>query len=438
MSSRNWRKHAAWIAAAISAFLLAYVAYVHVLAASHRMSPDAKAFRDGFGERDSLSPSWSVRSQGELTHAVRAGVLSVHGSGKVGDQLVIASAPRRFDDGVVTLRFRVPSDEAVETFLGLEELSSGKTVKAAFVAGPTPFVHVGGDTSGAFRAMSTTEDTRVEAKVGEWRTLSLQFTPLYSMLTVSLDGRPLASTRLGWTQGAQARIIFGVKLRSDVQKADVEMESIALDTLDWSATRSFDETFSGEFLDVQRWMFQFPDPDFGKLDVRIDKGHGLALDGHMQSLVVDPALMFLLRSVPFPLKSLHLSAELWVEELEEASLFIGLMGASAWSAPDRVFDVGIGRRKAAADTNVAGGWTGDGAISVDRGEEIVLPRKISLAIVYDAQTGMGTASIEGKTSANHYLDLKPLDVVAMRVGAAAHAPGAKVKLHVRRVSVEMR
>ena len=439
MSDARWRTYTAWVAAGLSAFVLAYVAYAHVLAASHRMSTDVRELREGFGNRDSLPPPWSVRTgaSGGLTHAVRAGMLSIAGSGKTGEELLIASATRKFDDGVITLRFRVPGEAAVETFLGLEEAGTGRSVGAAFVAGATPFVRLYGDTSGPLRTVVASEDARVEAQPGEWHTLSLQFTPVYSMMTAFLDGRPLASTRMGWHQGTSGRIIFGARLRADVQNVAIEMESIAFDTIDWSATRSFDESFSGEFLDIRRWMFEFPNPDFGRLDARIEKGHGLLVDGSLQSLTVEPAFMFLLRSAPFPLKSMHVEAELWVDELEEASLYFGLMGASAWSAGDKVFDVGMAHRKGPVETYVAGGWSGDGALRFDRGEPIVLPRKVSVAIVYDAASGLGRASIAGKTSENHILDLKPLDVVALRLGAIAHAPGAKAKVHVRRVSVEM-
>jgi hypothetical protein len=438
-SSPTWRTHAGWIGGGLSTFILAYVAYVHVLSASHRMSPDVREFRDGFGERDSLAPSWNVRSGGALKHAVHAGVLTVNGSGKAGDELAVVSAPRKFDDGVITLRFRVPAEDGIETFLGLEDIATGKTVRTTFVSGAAPFIHVEGDTSSPFRSMKTAEDAHVDAKAGEWHTLSLQFAPMYSMMTAALDGKPLASAKMGWPQGTSNRITFGVKLRGDVTSTTVEMDSVALDTMDWSAMRSFDENFSGEFLDVKRWLVQFPNSDFGKLDLRIDKGHGLAIDAGMQSLVVDPAFLFLVRTIPFPLKTLHMRAELWVEELEEASLFVGLMGASAWTAPDHDFDVGMSRhKKGPVQTYVAGGWSGDGSLNFDYGEEVTLPRKISLTIAYDASNATGSASIESKTSSNRYLDLKPLDIVAMRVGAIAHAPAAKVKLHVRTVSVEMR
>ncbi|MBX3190623.1 MAG: hypothetical protein KF819_26720 [Labilithrix sp.] len=435
---RSWRSIVLWITGGVSGFALLYVIFAHLFAASHRMSPDARDFGDGFGDPAAFASTYTVRKHGELSHALRGGALVVEGGGKTGDEILFATSSRRYDDGVVTLRFRAPDTDAVETFLGFEQTGTGRTVTAGFVGGAAPFVRIGGDVSGPLRAGTGSQDARVEAAPGEWHTLAVQFTPVHGMISAALDGRPLLGVHAGWFQGTEARIVFGARLRSDTPKVSVELDGLEMHTLDWAILKSFDETFSGEFVDVKRWSFELPQPDLGTTDVHIEKGKGLLVDAKMRGIIVDPSFIFLIKTFPFPLHGFRIAAELTVEDLEDATLFVGLMGASAWTSADRVFDVGVVRHKAEASVFAAGAWNANGGLAFDRGAEVALPHRLSCELRYDAATGMGQATIDGKAYDPHLLDLKALDIVSVRIGAIGHSAGAKARLHVHRIAVEMR
>ena len=190
----GWRRRLFAVSALVSAFVIAYVLYTHVLAASRMAAGPPQDFRESFGKSDDLPPGYGMRKRGALANAVRGGALSVTGAGHAGDELVFTSPARRFDDTVVTLRFRSRSIEPLEVFVGLEARQD-RAVSAAYVLGPTAFVHVGGDISGPFRSGQADEDAHVDAGVtSEWHTLSFQFSPRYSSAAALVDGRPVIST----------------------------------------------------------------------------------------------------------------------------------------------------------------------------------------------------------------------------------------------------
>lgn len=464
------------VTAAISAFAIAYVAFTHVLAWSRRKVDDVSDFREGFGARDALPPSYEVRKKGALSVAIGGGVLAIEGGGKAGDEVVIATPARRFEDAVVSLKFLDPEDDAVEVFVGLEAADGARSTFSTYVGGATPMVVLGGDTSGPFRSMGAVEDVKLDAGAAEPelasdagaieagaeadagdsdagappaaapaappspapRLLAFQFTPMFGHAMALLDGKPVMSVHSGWLQATPARIVFGARLRKDTARVRVPIDTLALRTLDWTLP-SFDDDFKGEFVDPQRYGIHFPDPDLGTLDVRMAKGGGVLLDGKATAVVSDHVPLMMLRTTPFPLRNLTVKADLTIEELDQAAVFFGLMGASAWTPANRVFDVGIAKKGTPkADVFVGGAWTTTGGLSFDPGPQVELPARVRIELRYDATTSKGMALVDGKPLADHWLDLKPLDFVAIRLGSDGYKAGARVKVRLNRIAVEQR
>jgi hypothetical protein len=437
----GWRRYFFFVTAGLTAFVVAYVLYVHVLSATRMASGSPRDLREGFGGSDTLPPGYGVRRQGALAFASRAGVLRVEGAGHAKDEIVFTSAPRRLDDSLVTLRFRAPSAEPLEVFVGLEA-ENGRAVSAAYVVGPTPFVHIGGDISGPFRSGTANEDVTVDAGAPgaseEWHTLSFQFSPRYSSAAALVDGRPVTSTAVLWPQAVDSRISFGVRLRGEVAHANVEIDSIAMQTLDEIAL-SFDDTFNGEILDSQRWIIQYPDSNLATFGMRLQKGKGLVLEGTAVGIVAEHAPFYFVRTPPFALRTLRATADVTVEDVKDARVFFGMIGSSAWTSMDKVFDVGLSERDGKTPiVDVTGAWMNTGAISFDLGAEVPLPHRFLLQLDYDAKTAMGVGSIDGKGTGEHRLDLKPLDLVSLRIGSGGHVLGAKSHVTVHRISLEMR
>jgi len=424
-----------FVAAAVSALAIAYVAFTHVLASSRAMSPDVRDFHEGFGDRDGLPPSYTAQKQGDLAWSVKTGIVTVEGGGHAGDVVRFTGPNRRWDDRVLAIRFRAPTRDAAEVFLGLERPDGTQRVEAAYVAGPEPFVHLGGDASGPNRAVTATDELKVDASTGDWHSLAFQFSPMYGHVSAFLDGRPITSVPVGWLQGREARAVFGVRLRGDVVKTSFEIDSLSLNTIDWTLP-SFDDTFAGEFVDPHRWGIHFPDPDLATIDVHMVKGGGVALDSHVLAMPHEHVPLFLLRTAPFPLRSFRMRAEVTIERVRHASIFIGLMGASAWTASDRVFDVGSSRDDARAKVYVGGAWRMLGGLSFDQGPEIDLPANLVVEMRYDAKEAKGTAWVDGRQLSEHVLDLKPLDIVAIRIGADAYKPDGEASVVVRRILLE--
>lgn len=434
----GWRRSFFWVTALLTAFVVVYVAYTHVLSASRMASGGPKDIRESFGGTDGLPPGYTTRQRGALTYAARAGVMTVEGAGHAGDEMVFLTAPLRRDDSVMTLRFRSRSSEPLEVFVGLEA-KDGRAVNAAYVVAPTPFVHVGGDISGPYRSGQAAEDVRVDAGAAEeWHTLSFQYAPRYSSAAALVDGKPVISTAVLWPQGVDSKISFGVRLRGDVAHANVDFDSLVFQTLDEIAS-SFDDTFNGEILDSQRWIIQYPDSNLATFGMRLEKGKGLVLDGTAVGIFAEHAPFYFVRTPPFALRTMRATADVTVEDVKDARVFFGLIGSSAWTSMDKLFDVGVSEREGKTGiSDVTGAWDNTGAIAFELGAEVTFPHRFTFQLDYDAVTTMGVGSIDGKRSAEHRLDLKPLDLVSLRIGSGGHVIGAKSHVTVHRISLEMR
>jgi hypothetical protein len=436
---RGWRRIVFRVSAIVSAFVIVYVLYTHVLSATRMAAGAPQDFRESFGASDGLPPGYELRKHGALGWSARGGVLTVEGEGHAGDELVFSTSARRFDDSLITLRFRSRTSEPLEVFVGLEG-KNGRTVSTAYVVGPTPFVHLGGDISGPFRSGQAVEDVRLDggAAPDEWHTLSFQFAPRYSTAAALVDGKPLISTAVLWPQAVDSRISFGVRLRGDVAHANVEIDSLSMRTLDEIAS-SFDDTFNGEILDSQRWIVQYPDSNIASFDFRLAKGKGLVLDGKATAIAGDYAPFYFVRTPPFALRSFHATADITVEEAKGARVFFGVVGSSAWTSADKVFDVGISERESKpAVVDLTGAWLNTGAISFELGGETTFPHRFVLELAYDARAAIGTGTVDGKVIAEHRLDLKPLDLVSLRIGSGGFAVGGQSHVTVHRISLEMR
>ncbi|MDB4942540.1 MAG: hypothetical protein JWP97_2074 [Labilithrix sp.] len=430
----------AGVLGATSAFALAYVVCVHVMAARHRMSDELRDFHEELGALTGLPAGFASRATGTLAPSSHGGVMRVSGGGKAGDELVLVAPPRRYDDGVVTFRFRIPEalGDGVEAFVGFEQSRAARSFRAAFVSGAgadEPFVHLGGDVSGPTRSGRATTEAKVQAAPGTWHILSLQFAPVFDTVAVALDGRPVSSMPVHWFQGTEASIVLGVRLRKDLPNVDVELGSVGLSTLDWQAVTSFDDHFAGEILDTKRWLFNLPDPDVGTVSSKVEPGRGLLVDARTRAVAVDPAFGFMLRTFPFPLRSMKVRVELTVDELTDATVFVGLMGASEWAPPTRVFDAGIVSRGGHPILFTAGAWKNDGSLEFVPGPPTTVPRRLAIDLAFDAVTQHGTVCLAGGPCEDRLIDLKPLDMATVRIGVLGHAPGAHALLHVTRASL---
>jgi hypothetical protein len=232
--------------------------------------------------------------------------------------------------------------------------------------------------------------------------------------------------------------VFGVRVRKDVPALRAEIESVALRTLDWTLP-SFEDPFSGEFVDPQRYGVHFPDPDLGRLDMRMAKGGGLLMQAHATAIVAAHVPLFMLRTTPFPLRTARIKADVTIEQLEDAAVFFGLMGASAWTPANRVFDVGVAHRDGRpAEVFAGGAWTTTGGLSFDGGGKIELPKRLAIEIRFDAATSMGRTYVDGKLLGEHMLDLKALDFVAVRIGGDGYSARSVANVKIHQIAVEQR
>lgn len=437
------------VTAVVSALAVVYVAYVHLLASRRAKVDDVKDFREGFGSRDALPEGWNVHAKGALTAKVVNGVFRVEGNGKAGDEILVDLPPRRFEDSVVSLAFATPAQAGVELFVGVAQLGEPpRALTTGWVSGPEPLLHFGGDTSGPYREMRATEDVKLSGFGGDAgtaitdgapsHTIALQFTPMFGHAAALVDGLPVTSAHSGWLQATPARLVFGVRLRKDVPDLAVAIESLALRTLDWTLA-SFEDPFSGEFVDPVRYGVHFPDPDLGVLDMRMAKGGGLLMHSRSTALVAHHVPLFMLRTTPFPLRTCRITADVTIEKLEEAALFFGLMGASAWTPANRVFDVGVVHRNGKPAEIFAGGaWTTTGGLSFDPGGNVELPKRIVIEIRYDATTSKGATFVDGRPLGEHVVDLKALDFTAIRIGADGYSAASVADVKVHKLAVEQR
>ena len=432
----NWRRTVFALGAAISGLILFYVVYAHVLSATRMAAGPPQDFRESFGTSDGLPAGYEVRKQGALGWKAIGGVLTIEGAGHAGDELVLTSAPHRFEDSVMIVRFRSRTSEPIEVFVGLE--ADKRAVAAAYVVGPPSFVHIGGDISGPFRSGHAVEDVRIDGGASdEWHTLAFQIAPRYSTAAALVDGKPVVSTAVLWPQAVDSRIAIGVRLRGDVAHANVEIDSLSMQTLDEIAS-SFDDTFNGEILDSQRWIVQYPDLNIATLDLRLAKGKGLLLEGKATGIVGEHTPFYFVRTPPFALRPFHAVADFTVAEMKESRVFFGIIGSSSWTSMDKLFDVAVFDRGGKQLSDDTGAWNDNGEISFDIGPEVTFPHRFRLEVDYDAKTNTASASIDDKVIGKHRLDLKPLDMVSLRLGSGGYAIGALSKVAVHRITLEMK
>lgn len=437
------------VTAVVSALAVVYVGYVHLLASQRRQVDDVKDFREGFGAKDALPDGWTPHVKGQLAVRVSAGTLRVEGAGKAGDEVLIDLPPRRFEDSVVSMAFKTPAQDGVELFVGVAQLGEPpRALTTGWVSGESPVLRFGGDTSGPYREMRASEDVKLATFGGDAgaaltlgapsHTIALQFTPMFGHAAALVDGLPVSSAHSGWLQATPGRLVFGVRLRKDVPDLRAEIESVALRTLDWTLP-SFEDPFSGEFVDPQRYGVHFPDPDLGRLDMRMAKGGGLLMEAQASAIVAAHVPLFMLRTTPFPLRTARIRADVTIDQLEDAAVFFGLMGASAWTPANRVFDVGVARRDGKpAEVFAGGAWTTTGGLSFDGGGRVELPKRVVIEIRYDASTSTGATYVDGKRLGEHILDLKALDFVAVRIGADGYSAKARANIKVHQIAVEQR
>lgn len=438
MAEHWWRPIVRWFFAGLAAFVLAYVVFVHIQSASRRMSPDVRDFEEALGASGALPSGYEIRTQGALRPSVEHGVLTVTGAAHAGDSLVFAAPLRRFDDTVLTFRFRVPeSTEGLETFLGLEQ-PGGHTFSATFVSGAEPFVVAGGDLSSPTRRTMGDMRLPMPAAAGEEHVLTLQFTPAVAAASVLFDAHPVATFAVGWGQGTEARIVFGARARADVAKVATELLSLRLQTVEWAVPQSFDDHFGGAIIDTKRWFFNDPDPAVAKCTSQTEKGQGLALEATVHGFTSDPSFACMLRTAPLPLRPLHIRLEMRIDELTNATLFFGLMGTGQWIPEGRVFDTGITKRGDNAFRFVAGAWTNDGKLTFDRGLDTTVPQDVVVDFDYDTDRRIGRVRVNNEPPVEHPLDLKPLDPIVFRIGALGHAPGARARAHIHRIALDIR
>jgi len=426
-----------YVGAVVSALMLVYVAYVHVLSASGMAGPAPRDFREGFGAQDGLPAGYGVRQKGELAWAAKGGVISVSGRGKAGDEVVFTTPARRLEDSLVSVRFRAKGPEPVEVFLGLEQQEVKRAVNAAFVAGPASIIHAGGDVSGPYRSATVVEDVPVTVEPGAWHLLSLQFSPRYNTGVVLLDGKPALSVGVLWSQATLSKIAFGVRVRGETSEVGVEIESLAFQALDLLMA-SFDDTFNGEILDTQRWIIHYPDANLASFAWHLEKKQGLVLEASARAVLRDSVPFYFVRTPPFPLRTLRASADVTIDAAKHGRLYFGLLGSSAWTTMDKVFDVGVSEHEQGTNVDVSGAWNNTGTLSFETRPSSALPSRHVFEIRYDAATGLGTGLVDGTVIAAHPLDLKALDMVSVRLGAGGYGIDAKTRVTVHRISLEMR
>lgn len=425
---------------AVSLLTVIYVAYVHLLAARHTKVSGVADFNVAFGAESGLPEGATVRTKGNLLAKPEGDALVVRGDAEPGDELVVLLPARRYEDALASLVFEAPDAPGVEVFVGLEDAhEESRKVTAGYVTDPAaPLAYVGGDTSGPYRDMRAWDDARAPGDAKGRHNVALQFAPMFGAATGLVDGMPRASVSSGWLRGTEARLFFGVRFRERLPGARVALDGLGLRTVDWTLP-SFEDGFSGEFVDPQRYDVTFPDPAIAKLDMSMAKGGGVVLDAKAHAVFGDHVPLFMLRTSPFLLRDLTVKVDLTVEELDEASVFFGLMGSSAWTPADRIFDVAVSKRgEPEANVFSGGSWTGTGGLSFDPIGKAALPYRVKIEIRYDAATRKGTSIVDGKTIGEHVLDLKPLDFVALRVGADGYAARARARVKVHAIAVEQR
>ena len=432
----GWARKGAFFALlGLSALLAVYVVTAHVLAYGDRARADVRAYREGFAGSDTLPPGFVAEVGPGLSLTVSGGMVHITGQAHTGDTVIVRTPKRRFDDSVVAIRFRSSNDDAAEAFVGIEQ-RPGHDARVAYAFGPTPLVAFGGDLSGSFDTRQTSDETLLKATPAEWHQLGLQFSPRYASGAALLDGVPVASAPVGWPQGVEGRVIFGVRLRGDAH-VDVELDALSVDGVADSLA-SFEDEFKGELLDPSRWIVTYPARNVGSLNLRVSRAGGLRLDARVTAIRGTAEHMYYVRTVPFPLRTFEATARIRVEELGDGRVYFGMMGSSAWAPPGRVFDVGMTDRNGARWLDAAGSWTATDALSTIIGDAVTLPYVMNVRVTYDAATAIGESYANGKLLARHVLDLKPLDPVSLRVGAGGFARGAGSRIVVEEVSVRMR
>jgi hypothetical protein len=447
----------------LSAFVLLYVGYAHLVSAVTMPEYRLKSYDERLDSLASLG-RFDLTERGGLTHELRDGVVRVRGtaaaSGPTATVRFLGPA-QRLDDLVTTkLRFRARNAGAYDVFVGLQradadpsDLDARRILAVARNGSKAPFA-IEGDASasgarhiaprvtplanGLLDGGAPTPEPGATTTAGpheEWHEISLAVAAYVRGVFATYDGAPVASQVTQWWMGTRVRLVFGVIAREPGALVDVELAQASYEQSERPSTLPpFTDRFRGKVLDPRLWLVTLPDGIKAESAYRVDPALGLLLRSRsLGEKGFQPAITLL--SPPTPLESFSLKARLEVHSLKRGAFVIGIIGSGY--SPARFYDLGVkGNENGDLEAIAVGHWSGDGQLGVDHYPGRWTAGEGTLAMTYDARRGTIVASINGRSTMDHTLDLLPGDSIELRVGATLEGPDAVADLVVREVAFD--
>jgi hypothetical protein len=422
---------------AVSFFVVAFVAYAHVVSVHDARLMMSSPRETHFVSASSFANQFRANVLGGASYVVDGNALTVcappgiASADFVGDEMRLVEAR-------ISLRFRSPGSGAFDVLVGVDapgELTHTISLEISRF-GDRCTVRLVGD---AASLGPRNEGDRVLAESpadvcdADWHRMEIRFAPDLARVIASVDDEFVFAPRVRWDENTVIRPTFGIHGTANDSGIEVQVSEMRVDPIrvDFSAT-DVDDDFRGKIIDP---FWRAERGDRALVDSKIATGsRGLVITG--RALTTEPnVLAHQLMSPQFTLGSFQASADIDVTALDAATFHLQIENepGPAW----RFVEVGfLSKGDGLLVPFGSGHFEEDGQSRFNPTHEAAQGLgRVSITFDYDAQTRRARGSFSGRPFFDEHVDLPPRAIVHFSMGANVDADGI-VDLAVRSLHID--
>jgi hypothetical protein len=372
----------------------------------------------------------------------RLRISSSKGGSDVSPHLEVRGPARRLYDVELTMRFRVRGATGYDLAFGVERAdapSSSAAEKVAFGlfnaregASYRFFGDERPDTPFAGDGLARQRKVPFDGAEEEHE-IALVLRPDLHLVLGLVDGSPVSSHLVGWDDGVLVRPVLFVRGRAGGEPVEAEVLRADFVPLPRSSRpQPIAERFEGAILDPAVWSVIHADG--WKADGSVaTTSPGLDLRGRALRRTQEVPVLGLVGPIA-ALGSFHAVVRFSVRTLRHARLYFGISNLLAGLTDWRLFEAGLVDGPTQLDPYIAGHWEGDGQLDVEPlpGATGGAPAR-EIALDYDAESGLGFISFDGRLVAERRLDFEPPERARFELGARVLDGEGAFDVHIEEV-----
>lgn len=427
------------VVAAITGFVLIFVAYAHLVSMHDARTMLATPRETRFSSKEALARDFSARVWGGFSFDVANDALSIGGHADIaGAAALFLGRDTRLVESRLRARFRFTKGAKITFGVGLASVGDDSHAIAFEVErnGAMCTPRLVGDAHALGPRISgnpqIAEGTPMPCD-DAWHTIELRFCPDLMRVLGSIDDLVVLAPFVAWDENTLVRPTFGAQALASGEAPGVEISDVSWRPvpIDLSQT-DVDDSFNGKIIDPT-WRVVRADPNH--VDSTITTGaHGLDVVAHAKDHVANATGVELVTPTT-PLGSIEAALDVDVAELSHATIYLGVQNepGPAW----RLADVGLlSLGDGALVPFESGHFDENGQTRFqafpDHGRGV---GKHTLTFTYDAKTRRARSTFDGMPFSDVHVDLPPRSLARFHFGTNVD-DGGSVRLAFTRVRVD--